>query len=111
MPSEVRNIYFTEFELISALVSFSKIKKVYIDKSDVNSVIIGNNGQVDVSLLVKKPHSDKTDIMDYSNAEVAAALIAFCMRNSIPLPRDSEKLLLAKGDKVLLSIKMENHIY
>ncbi len=110
MPLEIKHIYFTESELRKALVNFSILKRQFLEIEDVKDTIINKADSVTVSLLVDKALEFENNRVDYSHAEVAASLFAFCMVSKIPLPKRGIKELHANEEKVYLTITLEEEV-
>ena len=70
-------------------------------------MIITNSGEVQISLLVNQALEFEENKLNYSNHEVAAALLAFCMELKIPMPRSGVKELHENDECVFLKIKYQ----
>ncbi len=90
MPREFRNIYFTENELKIALMQFSARKKVIFKVDNINEINIQTENPISVALKVFDVESNQLGAIKYSNAEVAAALMGYCMYLKIPLPKNGK---------------------
>jgi hypothetical protein len=110
MPLEEKHIYFSEPELRKSLVSFSKLRHQYFDQFEIENSIISDNDGSKVTLLVDKTLEFDDDKITYSNAEVAAALLAFCMVAKIPIPKAGTKELLVNDNKLYLKICLEQEV-
>lgn len=110
MPLEIKHIYFTEKELLKALVNFSVLKRQFLEIEDIRETIINKEDSVTVSLMVDKTLEIENNRIDYTHAEVAAALFAFCMVSKIPLPKRGIKELHANEEKVYLTITLEEEV-
>lgn len=110
MPLEIKHIYFTEKELRKALVNFSVLKRQFIEIEDVKKTIIDKADTVTVSFHVDKALEMENDQINFSHAEVAASLFAFCMVSKIPLPRRGVKELHADDEKVFLTITLDEEV-
>ncbi len=110
MPLEVRNIYFTESDLRTALVNFSKLHKQFLKLNDIKEMVINNTDKVRVSLLVDQALELENDKILYSHAEVAAALLAFCMACKIPMPKSGIKELHANDENIYLKIRYDQEV-
>ena len=84
---EIKQIFFTEKEVRTALVNFSTLNKEYLDEDDVEKIIIDDAASVRVSMLVDKTLGKENNELAFSSAQVGAALMAFCMVSKIPLPK------------------------
>lgn len=110
MPLEEKFIYFTESELRKSLVNFSKLRNQYFDLFEIENSIISENDCSKVTLLVDKAVEFEDNKITYSNAEVAAALLAFCMVAKIPIPKEGTKELLVNDNKVNLKITLDKKV-
>ncbi|MBL4602589.1 MAG: hypothetical protein JKY84_07585 [Emcibacteraceae bacterium] len=110
MPLEIKHIYFTESELVNALINFSVLKKQFIEKEDVSETIIDRSDDISVTLRLDETLEFENDKVTYSHAEVAASLFAFCMVSKIPLPRRGIKELHANDEKVFVTITLEEEV-
>lgn len=110
MPLEEKYIYFTEAELRKSLVNFSKLRKQYFDLFEIENSVISENDSSKVTLVVDKALEFEDDKITYSNAEVAAALLAFCMVAKIPIPKEGTKELHIKDKKLFLKISLDKEV-
>ena len=110
MPIEIKNIYFSEKEVKTALVNFSVLKHEYLDVDDVEKIVIDKADAVRVSMLVDKTLGIENDELSFSSAQVGAALMAFCMVSKIPLPKKGHKVLEADDNKISLKITLDQEI-
>ena len=103
MPTELRQIVFENVELRKALAQHfvdqpdrlppGTIEAVGIsqDELEIEVKVAGSSGGAATATLIPAEH-------------VAAALIAYCRANTIPLPRDAKKFLVVSGDNLALRI-------
>jgi hypothetical protein len=103
MPTELRQIVFENVELRKALAQHfvdqperlppGVIEAVGIsqDELEIELQLVGDSGGASTATLIPAEH-------------VAAALIAYCRANTIPLPRDAKKFLVVSGDNLALRI-------
>lgn len=110
MPLEIKNIYFSEKEVRTALVNFSALNYEYLDVDDVEKIVIDKADSVRVSMLVDKTLGMEGNELSFSSAQVGAALMAFCMVSKIPLPKKGHKVLEADDDKISLKITLDQEI-
>ncbi|WP_417321212.1 hypothetical protein [Emcibacter sp.] len=104
MASEVRHIFFEEHELIRALMKYSLIKRTPIEFKQIKSVIINNTGTVSATMMVKKVSNELPVKIDYTTAELAAALVLFCTDTGIILPRRASKILNVDEDLLHMTL-------
>lgn len=110
MPLEIKNIYFNEKEVRTALVNFSILNHEYLDVDDVKKIVIDKADALRVSMLVDKTLGMENDEMSFTSAQVGAALMAFCMVSKIPLPKNGTKTLEADDNRISLRIKLNQDI-
>lgn len=110
MPLEIKQIYFTEEEVRQALINFSLLRKKYLDIDDIKKIEIKAEETISVSMLVDQALAKETEDITFSHAEVAAALIAFCMSSKIPMPKRGIKSLHANEEKIFLTIKLDEEV-
>ncbi|MBT6031405.1 MAG: hypothetical protein HOH19_02435, partial [Kordiimonadaceae bacterium] len=79
MPRELRNIYFDESELKIALMQFSARQKLIFNVENINDVDVKEGPPISVSLKVFDLETGKVGTVNYSNPEIAAALMGYCM--------------------------------
>lgn len=102
MPTELRQIVFENVELRKALAQHfvdqpdrlppGTIEAVGISQDELEiEVVVNQSGGATTTTLIPAEH-------------VAAALIAYCRANTIPLPRDAKKFLVVSGDNLALRI-------
>ncbi|MCG8506676.1 MAG: hypothetical protein MI755_18870 [Sphingomonadales bacterium] len=106
MVSETRSLLFTSQELIEALGAVMQQRGEGIPDVVVPEVFI--DGDESGELSVRLAYGEDPDsILSFTNKELGAALVLFCMRNGIPLPYDKEKSVECRGDNVALIIRSE----
>lgn len=110
MPMEIKQIFFTEKEVRTALVNFSTLNQEFLDEDDVKKIIIDNEDSVRVSMLVDKTLGKENNELAFSSAQVGAALMAFCMVSKIPLPKKGNKALEADNNRICLKITLDQKV-
>lgn len=106
MVSETRSLLFTSHELVEALGAVMQQRGEGIPDVVVPEVFIESDEAGELS--VRLAYGDDADsVLSFTNKELGAALVLFCMRNGIPLPYDKEKSVECRGDNVALIIRSE----
>ncbi len=102
MPTEERFIKFTLNEVIEALKILSKRGKISLPKSSVKSAkeMVLPDGE----LAVEFKFNGANEYAVIPNAVIAAALISFCGRFKIPIPKKANKCLGVMGQSMMLRI-------
>lgn len=106
MPRENRDIFFTEYELKIALTQFSARKGLAIKVENINEFLV-NHKLLAIAMKVFDVNTQKTGTVKYSNPEIAAAMMGYCMKLKIPLPKSGKKSLQTDGKDFYLNIKMD----
>lgn len=104
MPKENREILFTENEVKIALMQFSARKGVKFNIENIKSFEINSVDAVSVKLEVFDAANNRTGTVDYAHPEVAAALLGYCMKLKIPLPKAGKKAVVNKNGQTYLRI-------
>jgi hypothetical protein len=106
MPTEFRRINFNLYEMIDAVAAYDR----YADQKLTCGTIVGArvNPKVEayVSLEVRLYGTSKSIIMDLSADYVGAALVFFCIRSKIPVPRLAERFLASDHESVSICFCM-----
>lgn len=110
MPLEIKNIYFTDSELRKALINFSGLHNQFLELNDIKKVVIENVDEIQITMLIDKALEFEDDEISFSHAEVAAALLAFCMAVKIPLPKEGSKELHANNDNIYLKVRYQQDV-
>ena len=107
MPSETRKLAFSKAELQAALVSYALRSKMKLPKAEIEKVIVSVEGDTSVRLIFGPSDPNEAAEVEFSQEHVAAAIILYCRDQSIPLPRDSHKVLLVEDNSI--SMMMQVH--
>lgn len=107
LPVENRNIYFTENEVKIALMKFSARKGHSFTTENISEFILNADAPISIALKVYDANTSKTGTVNYQHAEIAAALMGYCMFLKIPLPRAGKKSVLVKDNNLYLNVKIQ----
>ncbi|WP_158045918.1 hypothetical protein [Skermanella pratensis] len=102
---ELRCIVFTEREVVGAVIDRRRKRGEALPAGTVESVTFKTGEGVETAMEIKDDYGKVTTV-NLPEAEVAAALIGFCMGRKIPLPVDAEKTLYVIKDAATLIITM-----
>ena len=91
MLKEIRQIVFPQPDLLEALTALRKRQGVPIPAGTVKSVEVRDNGEVEAVLKLEAAGTGKEVEVQFRSAELAAAMLAYCLRSKIPLPRTARK--------------------
>ena len=104
---ELRCLVFTDQEVVKAVLDRRRRMKEPLPNGTVGNVTYrtGQSGGVETDIQVTGDGGeDRT--MTLHEAEVAAALVSYCMGRKIPLPVESDKLLYLINGALTLMITM-----
>ncbi|MCC3860011.1 hypothetical protein [Pseudemcibacter aquimaris] len=105
MPNENRDIFFTEHELKQALTGFAARKGAKFKVENINDFLV-NHKALAIAMKVFDPTVQKEGTIKFTNPEIAAAMMGYCMQLKIPLPRSGKKSLQTDGKELFLNIKV-----
>lgn len=100
MPSETRLIKFADIELMTALFQYSRRRDEAAVSGLPKKVELSQEGGISATLFL----SDQEPIK-YDAAHVAAALILFCVKRKIPLPKNAKKTVHLQDNKTVFVLK------
>ena len=102
---ELRCLVFTDQEVVKAVLDRRRRMREPLPSGTVGTVSYRSNQGVETVVQVTgDAGEDRTMVLQ--EAEVAAALVAYCMGRKIPLPVDSDKMLHVINDGLTLMITM-----
>ena len=99
---ELRCIVFSERELTGAVIDRRRKRGEVLPSGTVESVTFKTEETIETVFEIKDDYGKSTMVV-LTEAEVAAALIGYCMGRRIPLPVNAEKALyVIKGAATLI---------
>ena len=102
---ELRCLVFTEQEVVKAVLDRRRRMREPLPSGTVGKVTYRSAQGVETHIQVTGDEGDDRS-MTLHEAEVAAALVAYCMNRKIPLPVESDKMLHVINDSLTLMITM-----
>jgi|GEM_PF-5707652 len=102
MPTEERFIKFTLNEAVEALRAISKRGKFTLPTSSAKTAVETVTTEDELAVELTFNGSNETVIIP--NTVVAAALISYCGRFNIPIPKQANKCLGVMGQSMMLRI-------
>ncbi|MDP6604082.1 MAG: hypothetical protein QGG17_07805 [Rhodospirillales bacterium] len=107
MPMEYRRLRFTGAELRDALETQSGTKKSRLPAGDIVALSTARRkNRFEIDLVVIELASRKARRTGVPEDVVKSALIEFCIRERIPLPRNAEKTLRIVDDRICLDVNI-----
>jgi hypothetical protein len=108
VPTELRHITFRPVEIVCAIHEYRRRMRRPLPSGLLRAFRIsneaGSESPVYASFEISPDGSLERQMIDLKEAELAAALILFCINRKIPLPVGSSKALRRSGDGVTLVV-------
>ena len=101
MPTEVRIITFSEWEMKEALIDFCIKSARPLPDDSFDAIEFPCKGEVNVTVVGRQNKSRLT----FQEHEVAAAIIGYCVKKNIPIARRSLKSLRSTRHSVSLRLQ------
>ena len=103
MPIEYRKLVFSEEELKQALMDFCRSNGTLLPTGELTTVELVEKPDLSVRLEYESENKDLSET-SLSRDQLAAALISYCSRRRIPVPRSAQKNLKIEGTRVCLFV-------
>jgi hypothetical protein len=107
MPSEFRQILFSNNELIEALYEYNQAAEVKLPQGTIVSCTPVAEAKVAVRLELANQASGETQVASLAPELVAAALLRYCIQHRIPMPKGAAKSIQAHGAEISLNVRIE----
>ena len=107
MPSEFRQILFSNKELIEALYEYDRAGQTKLLQGDILSCTPVEEDKVAVRLKLMDPESGETQVASLSPEMVAAVLLRYCIKHRIPMPKNAEKSIQVHDDQISLDVRIK----
>lgn len=104
--SELRHIGFSKDALIMALKLYFATSKHELPAGTVESCGLEAEPDIVVTLGIRNPATGVLAKVNVQAPTIAAAMITYCSRVKVPLPRSGEKSLKIIGDQLNLVVKV-----
>ena len=107
MPSEFRQILFSNKELIEALYEFDRAAQTKLLQGDILSCPPVEEDKAALRVQLMDPASGETQVASLSSEMVAAVLLRYCIKHRIPMPRNAAKSIQIHGDQISLDVRIK----
>ena len=104
--SELRHVGFSKDALIMALKLYFATTKHSLPPGTVESCTFTTEPDLVVTLGIRNDTSPQPAKINIQAPTVAAAMITYCSKVKVPLPRNGEKALKVIGDQLNLVVKV-----
>lgn len=88
-------------------MQFSARKGLKFKVENISDFIVSTKNPLSISLKVFDTAKNSTGTVKYTNPEIAAAMMGYCMYLKIPLPKSGKKSLQVKGPELYLNIRVD----
>jgi hypothetical protein len=102
---EIRCIVFEDGELIKALLAHGQRTGKSLPSGQISSFEIERSPDVVARMTITSDQGQKS-VVPTQGAELAAAMIAFCIDRKVPVPAHAAKSITILDDNVALKITM-----
>lgn len=104
MAEELRYIFFNWSEIVRAIADHRRRNENPLPPGTIVKRELNKDPQVKMNLVIEGDTHGTTNL-EFDAAELAAALIRFCLDSSVPLPvRNANKSLQVLGKKLALVV-------
>ena len=110
MPSEFRRIMFTNNELIEAIHDYNEIAQDKLPPGIILTCTPVSEAEVAVRLETVDQRSDETHVVELAPEVLGAALLRYCMKHRIPMPKSATKSIQIHGDEVSLNVEIKGRL-
>jgi hypothetical protein len=104
--NELRRIGFSKDALIMALKLYFASSKHQLPAGTVESCNFTTEPDLVVTLGIRNPANGAVSKINVQAPTIAAAMITYCGKVRVPLPRNAEKSLRVDGDQLTLVVQV-----
>ena len=105
--SELRHISFSKDALVMAVKLYYAASKKPLPSGVVEGCVIVAAPDTQVEIKIRDDASGEIKTVPISAETVGAAMINYCRKVNVPLPRDGKKSLLVSGDNLVLVVNVQ----
>ena len=107
MPSEFRQILFSNKELIDALYEYDRTAQSKLLQGDIVSCTPVVEDKAALRLQLMDLVSGEAQVASLSSELVAAVLLRYCIKHRIPIPKSAAKSIQVRGDQISLDMRIK----
>jgi hypothetical protein len=101
MPTELRHIVFTPNEVLRSITQYRHRRREPLPSGTISNLKIEEKPDVHVVIYITGDTRKTVEEVVFQGAELAAALVMYCIERKIPLPAARAKKTLRVFDKQL----------
>ena len=107
MPSEFRQILFSNREIIDALYEYDRTAKSKLLQGDILTCTPVVEDKAALRLQLMEIGSGEAQVASLSSELVAAVLLRYCIKHRIPIPKNAAKSIQVHGDQISLDVRIK----
>ncbi len=100
----------TNNELIEAIHDYNEISRDRLPPGIILTCTPVSEADVAVRLELVDQRSDQTHVVELSPAVLGAALLRYCMKHRIPMPKSATKSIRIHGNEVSLNVEIKGRL-
>ena len=108
MPSEFRRVMFTNNELIEAIHDYSEVAEDKLPPGIILTCTPVSEAEVVVRLELVDQRNGETHVVELSPEVLGAALLRYCKKHHIPMPKSATKSIQMHGDEISLNVEIKS---
>ena len=105
--SELRHVTFTKDALIMAVKLYYAATKKPLPSGVVEGCEIVATPDTQVEITIRDDAASQLQKVEISAEIIGAAVINYCRKVNVPLPREGKKSLLVSGDNLVLVVNVQ----
>lgn len=106
MPVDIRNVVFSCEEMQGALVNYALRKSIRMPNATIERASVTTDQELKVRLHFAPIEINKVGaIVSFTYAQVATALVMYCLQHHEPLPRTAQKSVIPFEDGIALCLR------
>ena len=105
MPTELRQITFSNDELRSALDDYLLRRSISLSSGAITGLRWDDGDKEHVVLEIADTRTQQLQQVILTSLDVGAATLRYCLLKKIPMPRGSAKSLAISGDNLVLELR------
>lgn len=107
---ELRKIVFSKTEVQNAVYSHCLHQNKPMPEAIVRDIVIEKRADLVVRLIFDVSAPSNNESVEIGGADVAVALIRYCGRIGVPIPRAAKKAVVPEGDGITMLINLNYQV-
>ncbi len=106
MISEVRYLLFDEQDLLRAMIDYRKVRNQPLPAGSISEFKIQRKQPVTCTLTLQEDQAGHTTDVIFTNNDMRAALVSYCIDKKVPMPAKADKDLQVFGKRIGMLISL-----